>query len=168
MNPFTVAWFFFFLTVLSAPHSTPKQQLRLSISGITDVAVLEPADVCWKNLACSINDIESMGMADRVEFMKYMASNKLGPLVSTNQFRAVEGIMDFFIRKELAGHQSWLSLINAAVVEAIQRGAAISLGLSNNTGDNPGTERWVEFFNQRKMGKLTDRIVRRNHSNIFH
>ncbi|KAF3480170.1 uncharacterized protein GIQ15_05517 [Arthroderma uncinatum] len=98
-----------------------------------------------------------MGMVDRLEFMKYMSATKFGVLSAGDQFHAVEGVMDFFTRKDLAGRGTWLSFINAAVVESVQQGAAISLGLSNATYSNPPSNKWAQFFNQRKNGRLTDR-----------
>ena len=122
---------------------------------------VNPIDYCWQHLECSFTQIESMGMVDRLEFVKFMATWQFGPLLSSNQFHALEGVMAFFIRKNLAIPGSWLSYLHAAVVEAVERGAAISLKSSNQTGDNPATPKWVEYFEQRRAGGLVDRTVSR-------
>ncbi|EAS31486.3 uncharacterized protein CIMG_06965 [Coccidioides immitis RS] len=121
------------------------------------MAPLNPAITCWNTLNCSIGQIESMKIRDRIEFVQFMARSKLRFLESSNQFRAVEGTMDFFVRKSIANRGTWMSYINAAVVEAIQRGAAIALGESDNTGGNPATLKWADYFDQRKLGRLMNR-----------
>lgn len=118
-------------------------------------------DECWERLDCSVAQIESMSPNVRLRFVKYMGTFRFVPLKSTEQFHAVEGVLGFFSRKELAGRGTYFSLTNAAVVEAVERGAAIALGLSNDTGGNPGSEKWADYFIQRKMGLLTARNVSR-------
>jgi hypothetical protein len=135
-----------------------KPQLVISIDDS-----ISPVDYCWHHLDCSFTQIESMGMVDRLEFVKFMATWRFAPLLSSDQFRALEGVMAFFIRKHLAVPGSWLSHFHAAIVEAVERGAAISLKVSNETGNNPATLKWVEYFEQRKAGGLMDRPVSNAH-----
>lgn len=159
MRSFAVAWFFLFLSVSAIFQGPRKEQYNFALGNINDDDALKTSDLCWGELACSLKQIEEMGMVDRMHFMKYMAMQKFAPLASVDQFQAVEGVMDFFIRKGLAGQGTWLSLMNAAVVEAIQRGAAVSLGMTDVAGDNPGAPMWAQFFDQRKQGRLDDRAV---------
>lgn len=159
MRSFVIAWFLLVLSVSGIYQGPSKEQYNFALAKINDDDALKAIDLCWGELACSLKQIEAMGMTDRMQFMKYMAMQKFVPLASSNQFQAVEGVIDFFIRKGLAGQGTWLSFMNAAVIEAIQRGAAVSLGLTDNAGDNPGAPIWVQFFNQRKEGRLDDRAV---------
>ena len=94
-----------------------------------------------------------------MQFVKYMGSKKFPQLASADEFHAVEGVIGFFIRRHVAPQGSWMSTVNAAVIEAFERGAAISLGLSDETGGNPAAEKWKEFFDQRTSGNLTERTV---------
>ncbi|EEQ85162.1 hypothetical protein RJZ56_003651 [Blastomyces dermatitidis] len=116
-----------------------------------------PVDGCWESLDCSLTQIEAMSMASRLEFIKYLSTWRLDALHSMDQFRAFEGVIAFFMRKDIGGTGTWLSLVHAACIEALQRGAAISLGLSSNTGGNPASEKWADYFYQRRTGRLTDR-----------
>jgi hypothetical protein len=100
-----------------------------------------------------------MNMVDRLEYTRYIASKRLGPLQSSDQFGAVEGMFKFAIRKNLGAKGTWFSYANAGAVEAIERGAAIALGLSKQTGGNPAALKWAAFFTLRKVGKLTERAV---------
>lgn len=106
-------------------------------------------------------------MRDRIQFVQFMAGRKFGPLASINQFRAIEGTMDFFLRRGIAGRGTWMSIVNAAAVEAIQRGAAISLGESQSTGGNPATLKWADYFDQRKGGGLVNRDVGTSHRTVL-
>lgn len=116
-------------------------------------------NTCWDSLSCSFADIESMEMKNRLQFVKHMGTRRFAELASADQFRAVEGVMSFFIRRHVAPSGSWMSTINAAVIEAFERGAAMSLGLSNETGGNPAAVKWQDFFDQRARGHLTERSV---------
>ncbi|OAX79943.1 hypothetical protein ACJ72_05734 [Emergomyces africanus] len=118
-----------------------------------------PVDGCWESLDCSLTQIDMMSMASRLEFIKYLSTWRLDTLHSVDQFHAFEGVVTFFMRKDIANSGTWLSLVNAACIEALQRGAAISLGLSSNTGGNPASEKWADYFHQRRSGRLTDRSV---------
>ncbi|PGH07733.1 hypothetical protein AJ79_06210 [Helicocarpus griseus UAMH5409] len=116
-----------------------------------------PVDGCWESLNCTLTEIEAMSMASRLEFVKYLSTWRLDKLQATDQFHAFEGVITFFMRKDIAGPGTWLSLVHASSVEALQRGAAISLKLSKETGGNPASAKWADYFHQRRTGRLTDR-----------
>ncbi|KAI5307472.1 hypothetical protein KEM55_008200 [Ascosphaera atra] len=98
-----------------------------------------------------------MAMQDRLSFLKYMVVNKLTVLDAADQAGAVKGLMNFMIGKKLARTKTFLSCINAAVLESLQRGAAMALGVSKDTGGNPGTIKWAEFFHKYQKGLLKTR-----------
>ncbi|KAK2783525.1 hypothetical protein FQN53_009148 [Emmonsiellopsis sp. PD_33] len=128
------------------PHTPPKDNYGIN-----------PVEACWEQLDCTISQIEAMSMTSRLEFVKYMSTWHLQQLHSIDQFRALEGVIAFFMRKGIAGYGSWLAMVHAAVIEAVERGAAISLGLSSGTGGNPASRKWADYFHQRRAGRLTDR-----------
>ncbi|KAI9723401.1 MAG: hypothetical protein M1812_001285 [Candelaria pacifica] len=96
-------------------------------------------------------------MSSRLNYVRYMQSAHFVPLKADNQFRAIEGVIEFFISEKLGAPDTWVSYVDAGIVEAIQRGGANALGLSTATGGNPGTEKWASFLIKRKSGGLTDR-----------
>lgn len=114
---------------------------------------------CWKTLSCSFATIEKSSMASRLRYVRYMQAKKFGPLKAGNQFRAIEAVIDFFIKKKVGQPGTWISYVDAGIVEGIQRGAAISLGTSKATGGNPGSQLWADFFNRLKSGGLNNRNV---------
>ena len=52
-----------------------------------------------------------------------------------------------------------MSYTDTGIVEAIQNGGAIALGLSGETGGNPGSQLWADFMTKMKNGQLDDRSV---------
>jgi hypothetical protein len=105
-------------------------------------------------------------MAARLSYVRGMQSNFFGRLNAGNQYRAIEGVITFFNRNNLGPPESWISYVDAGIVEGIQRGGAITLGMSTNNGGNPGSELWATFMRGMRDGKLGDRGVSsaRDHS----
>ena len=98
-------------------------------------------------------------MQERLGYVRTMQSDFFQALDSSNQFRAIEGVILFFISKNLGEVGSWVSYVDAGIVEGIQRGGAIALGMGTETGGNPGSEKWADFFRRRKAGQLGNRGV---------
>jgi hypothetical protein len=90
-----------------------------------------------------------------------MQSHFFGPLKSSNQFRAIEGVITFFLSKNLGAPNSWISYVDTGIVEGIQRGGAMALGLSTDTGRNPGSALWRDFFVGQRDGTFKTRKVSR-------
>ena len=99
-------------------------------------------------------------MQERLEYVRYMQRVHFGPLNCDDQFRAIEGVIRFFIDKDLGEPGSWVSYVDAGIVEAIQRGGAIALGKSGATGGNPGSQKWASFMRTMRDGGFVDRRVR--------
>lgn len=116
---------------------------------------------CQQTLSCTFDQIQSSTMPARLTYVQYMQSNFFGPLHSSTQFGAIEGVIEFFISKNLGAPGGWISYVDTGIVEAIQRGGANALGLSTATGGNPGTALWRDFFIGQRDGAYTTRQVSR-------
>lgn len=114
--------------------------------------------VCWAQLQCSFHQIENMSLSARLSYVRYM-ENRFVPLHADNQFRAIEGVIEFFISEGMGGPGTWISYVDAGIVEAIQRGGAIALGIGTSTGGNPGSELWADFLTKMKNKEFKDRNV---------
>ncbi|KAF2820280.1 hypothetical protein CC86DRAFT_387318 [Ophiobolus disseminans] len=112
---------------------------------------------CRKTLSCTFAQIEATSMDTRLAYMKAMQANFFGPLNAGNQFRAIEGVITFFSQNNLGAPNSWVSYVDAGIVEGIQNGGANVLGLHSKDGGNPGTALWADFFRKMKAGGYEDR-----------
>jgi hypothetical protein len=88
-----------------------------------------------------------------------MQSKFFGPLDAWDQFRAIEGILGFFHENDLGKPNTWISYVDAGIVEGIQNGGANALGLHKKDGGNPGTEKWTQFLQTMKNGGYANRDV---------
>jgi hypothetical protein len=114
---------------------------------------------CRKDLSCSFAEIELMSMSTRLAYVRTMQSKFFGPLKASNQFRAIEGVIQFFISNNLGKSNTWISYVDAGIVEAIQNGGGNTLGLHSRVGGNPGTQPWEQFLLTMKNGGYPSRGV---------
>lgn len=121
---------------------------------------------CWADLSCDFMEIESMSLEMRIRFIRYMEGLYV-QLNSGNQFRAIEGTIQFFINEGLGRPGTWISYVDAGIVEGIERGGAIALGLGTDDGGNPGSRKWASFLTKMKNRELNDRDVGSDESPIF-
>ena len=119
---------------------------------------------CWKTLSCSFADIQASSMTSRSSYVSYMQSTQFIPLKATNKFNAVIAVIDFFVEKGLGAPGTWVSYVDAGIVEAIQLGGAYALGMSKDPGTNLGATKWTAYFNSLKANKLQSRDVRESHA----
>jgi hypothetical protein len=68
-------------------------------------------------------------------------------------------VLEFFRDNELARPGSWMSIVDASILEGLQRGTAIELGLSDDTHDNPGSAEWASYLRRLRDGELCRRSV---------
>lgn len=115
---------------------------------------------CQYTLSCTFETIQSLSLADRLTYVQWMQSNYFGPdLNCGTQWRAIEGVIEFFQSKGLGVSGTWVSYTDTGIVEAIQRGGAIALGFSTDTGNNTGSLLWADFMTKMKGGQLNNRDV---------
>src|SRR4051794_29205119 len=66
---------------------------------------------CWVELSCTFDEIQSMDMSTRLSFVRYMEANQLQSLNCGDQFRAIEGVIEFFIDKDIGTPGTWVSYV---------------------------------------------------------
>jgi hypothetical protein len=98
-------------------------------------------------------------MVDRLNYVRYMQSNFFGRLNAGDQFRPIEGVITFFVNRNLGWPEIWISYVDAGIVEGIQRGGAITLGMSTDEGGNPGSKPWAKFLPNMRDPKFSSRNV---------
>lgn len=116
---------------------------------------------CATHLNCSIDDIDRMSMPARGAFIRAMSAGlatELLPAYAT-RWGNIEGVVDFFGAEPLGAPGSWVSYVDAGIIEGFERGIAIALGRSADTFGNPGSLLWASYVQRLADGQLTDRAA---------
>jgi hypothetical protein len=138
------------LLVLSVLVALPLPAMAAS------TAVRTPAD-CASALDCTADDINEMSMAQRLEFVQAMQRGPAALLGASDRWRNIEGVITFFRDQRLGAPDSWVSYVDAGIVEGIERGIAIALGRSDDDFGNPGSRKWASYVTRLHQGELTVR-----------
>ncbi|KAH7085045.1 hypothetical protein BKA63DRAFT_8750 [Paraphoma chrysanthemicola] len=88
----------------------------------------------------------------RLGYLRGIQSGYLANYNSGTQCKSVEGNIAFMIEIQLGSPKTWISGVNAGLIEAIQNGVAILIGLRVTDGGNPGAKYWASFFKKQRTG----------------
>lgn len=119
-------------------------------------AVRGPGE-CAASLDCTAAEIDRMSMADRLEFLRLLQSGPAAALGASDRWRNIEGVISFFRDRGLGAPGTWVSHVDAAILEGIERGIALALGRSTDDFGNPGSARWADYLTRLHRGELTAR-----------
>ena len=128
-----------------------------------DVASVAPARAratAPRPLGRTVAELDHMDVADRLDFLREVQSDHASRLaIDPARWRNIEGVLEFFRDNELARPGSWMSIVDASILEGLQRGTAIALGLSQDTHGNPGSTEWARYLRRLGDGELDRRSV---------
>jgi hypothetical protein len=117
-----------------------------------------PAE-CAAALDCTLAEIDLMSMPDRLEFVRLMQSGPAAQLGATDRWRNIEGVITFFRDHGMGAPGTWVSYVDAGIVEGVERGIAIALGRSQDEFGNPGSRKWANYLTRLHAGELAVRNV---------
>jgi hypothetical protein len=136
--------------------------LAMGLSGLSGVARATvprtPTD-CAASLDCTAADIDQLNMAERLELVRALEAGPAATLSATDRWRSIEGVITFFRDHRLGAPGSWVSYVDAGIVEGIERGIANALGRSTDGFGNPGSARWARYLTRLSTGELANRSV---------
>jgi hypothetical protein len=115
-----------------------------------------PAE-CAAALDCTAEDINLLTMAERLELVRGMQAGPGAQLGVTDRWRNIEGVITFFRDKGLGAPDTWVSYVDAGIVEGIERGLAIALGRSTDDFGNPGSTLWADYITGVAEGSFATR-----------
>lgn len=100
-------------------------------------------------------------MADRLSFVQRLSAGPAAELLPgyAPRWRNIEGIIAFFADRDLGAPGTWVSYVDAGILEGIERGLAIALGRGDDTFGNPGSQLWARYLLLLRDGELADRSV---------
>jgi hypothetical protein len=114
---------------------------------------------CKSTLDCTVDEINEMSMVERLDFVLDMQAGPGAALGASDRWRNIEGVITFFVDRNLGAPGTWVSYVDAGIVEGIQRGIAIASGWSTDTGGNPGSALWASYLTRLSTGQLTTRAA---------
>jgi hypothetical protein len=115
-------------------------------------------DQCLNTLDCTVSDIDSWSIAQRIELVQALQNGPAQQFQSGfKDWNAIIGILYFFQFHSLGAPGSWISYTDAGILVGIERGLAQALGFpaNQNLDANPGAALWATFLNDLLAGKLT-------------
>ncbi|MEU0463888.1 hypothetical protein ABZ215_07790 [Amycolatopsis sp. NPDC006131] len=114
---------------------------------------------CAETLTCTAEDIDGMTIAQRLEFVRAMSAGPAAEVVPgyAPRWRNIEGVLEFFADRGLGAPGTWVSYVDAGILEGIERGIALARGDSTDTFGNPGATLWASYLTHLRDGKLTAR-----------
>lgn len=117
-----------------------------------------PAE-CAAALDCDAETINLMTMQERLEFLQAMSAGPTAELLPGYEPRwgNIEGIITFFRDRGMGAPGTWVSYVDAGILEGIERGLVIALGRGTATFGNPGAQRWATYLTDLSQGHLGNR-----------
>ncbi|QUH05842.1 hypothetical protein HUO13_07790 [Saccharopolyspora erythraea] len=113
---------------------------------------------CASTLDCTARELETLPLRERLSFVRALQDRIAAEHVpGFRHWRNIEGLLSFFIEKGMGTRGSWVSHVDSVDLEAMERGAAIALGVSGDDFGNPGAPLWADYLNRMRRGELTDR-----------
>ncbi|MFI8849985.1 hypothetical protein [Streptomyces sp. 891-h] len=121
-------------------------------------ALRAPAENCATTLRCDLAELERVSMADRVEMVRDL-QRRHGPAFEPGfrRWAAIAGVMSAARDRGVGGPGTWMSVTNAGLLEAMERGVARGLDPEADVYGNPGALRWSSYLTNLAAGRLTAR-----------
>lgn len=114
---------------------------------------------CADTLNCTAEDINTMSMPGRLNFVRELSAGAAAEVIPgyAPRWGNIEGIIEFFTDRDMGAPGSWVSYVDAGILEGIERGIAIASGRGSETFGNPGAELWASYLTRLAAGRLSGR-----------
>ena len=107
---------------------------------------------CAKALNCPAEEINLMTMNDRLKMVQLMEAGPAVQFRAQSRWRNIEGVITFFRGKQWGPPNTWISWVDAGIVEGIERGLAMASGKRGGDFGNPGAALWRDYVLTLKGG----------------
>ncbi|MGI5347378.1 hypothetical protein ACQEU8_04200 [Streptomyces sp. CA-250714] len=117
-----------------------------------------PAGDCAATLRCDMAELERMSMADRVELVRAL-QQRHGQAFEPGfrRWAAIVGVMSAARDRGLGDPGTWMSVTNAGLLEAMERGLAHGRDPDADVYGNPGALRWSTYLTNLAADRLVSR-----------
>lgn len=131
----------------------------LAAPGAAAAAYPRTPEQCAKALNCGADEINLMTMQQRLDFVRAMQRGPGARFGAQSRWRNIEGVITFFRDHRWGAPNTWVSYVDAGIVEGIERGLAIALGRGGGNFGNPGADLWASYVTRLKAGQLRSRAA---------
>ena len=131
----------------------------LAVPSIASAAYPRTPAQCAKALTCGADEINLMTMQQRIDFVRAMQAGPGAKFGAQSRWRNIEGVITFFRDHNWGAPNTWVSYVDAGIVEGIERGLAMALGRKGGNYGNPGADLWAKYVLDLKAGKLKNRAA---------
>ncbi|MBO0882501.1 MAG: hypothetical protein J2P17_19645 [Mycobacterium sp.] len=107
---------------------------------------------CAEFLNCTVADFDHMSIADRDKFYQEFKQRWALRLGAPGGWENIKGVLQFFQDNNLGQSGSWVSWVDASILNGLETGAAMSEGLTTSDGGNTGAEKWETYLNHMREG----------------
>lgn len=115
---------------------------------------------CASTLDCTNEELDAMPLTERLVFVREVQDKIAASYIpGFRHWRNIEGIIRAFIDEGLGAPGSWISRVDSGILEGLERGSAIALGISSDEYGNPGSKLWADYLRRLHRGELRDRWV---------
>jgi RHS repeat-associated protein len=111
----------------------------------------DPQTPC-AGLDCSIEEIESLTVAQRQQMLAGWVERHLEGFGVGDQYNNVFGVLQFLKDEGLGEDGSWSSWVDSTILHGIQGGIAVARGTGDGMG-NPAAERWARYLRAVSRGE---------------
>jgi hypothetical protein len=124
-------------------------------------AAIPTLPACSTTLTCTAEDIDRMSIPVRLAFVRAMSAGPAAELLPgrSSRWRNIEGVLEFFGDHDLGDPGTWVSYVDAGIVEGVERGIALALGRGGGDFANPGSPLWANYLTDLAHGRLTGRAA---------
>ncbi|NUS44565.1 MAG: hypothetical protein HOQ24_12865 [Mycobacteriaceae bacterium] len=98
--------------------------------------------------------VDQMSMPDRLVFLQSLRDGPARALGAGDKWLNLEGVITFFRNFGLGEPGTWVSWVNAGVLEGVGRGVALALDETADDYGNPGAHAWAQYLRQLAAGEL--------------
>ncbi|GAA2772570.1 hypothetical protein [Saccharopolyspora taberi] len=113
---------------------------------------------CASTLDCSAEEIEELAIPERLVFVRALQDRVAAEyLPEFRHLNSIQGVLRFFIDNDLGTPESWVSHVDAVLLEAVERGFAMALEVSDDDFGNPTAKHWADYLRRMRRGELDER-----------
>ncbi|WP_433204728.1 hypothetical protein ACQP1G_16530 [Nocardia sp. CA-107356] len=121
---------------------------------LRNATTIRTSEAAAAGLDATAEEIDLMSMSERIDFLRALRAGPAAGLGACDKWLNLEGVIAFFRDHNLGSPGTWVSYVNAGVLEGVERGIALAIDPTGSDFDNPGSREWARYLELLQTGKL--------------